>query len=222
MKSMKFVGTKKHTVDDLREISPGVFVLSFSRLNQFTPGQVVAISLDEDDPAPRIYSICSGDTDPVMSILFDVVPGGKLTTRLATLKKGDNIFCSAPYGSFYSDGRPAYWIASGTGIAPFISMLKSGQDNNNILIHGGRTPQSFYFREELVEKMGDRYIRCISSGKEEGHYPGRLTAYLNELKSFQPGYSYYLCGGAEMVVEARDILIAKGIPFNQIKSEIYF
>jgi ferredoxin--NADP+ reductase len=35
-------------------------------------------------------------------------------------------------------------------------------------------------------------------------------------------YKYYLCGSAEMVVDVRDILIAKGIPYEQIFAEIYF
>ncbi len=37
-----------------------------------------------------------------------------------------------------------------------------------------------------------------------------------------PGLKYYLCGSAEMVVDTRDILIRKGVPFDQIISEIYF
>lgn len=219
---MKFFGIRPHTVEDLKEIAPGVFVLSFYRQFDFIPGQVVAITTEEGDPAPRIYSICSGRDEPLMSILFNLVPEGKLTTKLALLKKGDTVYSSAPYGSFYGDGSPAYWIASGTGIAPFISMLRSGLSGNKYIIHGGRKRESFYFQDELSREMPGRYLRCSSSEQDKEFYNGRLTSYLDSLESLESGYRYYLCGSAEMVVEARDILIEKGIPYDMIFSEIYF
>jgi len=219
---MKFFGTRPHKVTSLEEIAPGVYVLSFDRQFDFFPGQVVALSIDEEDPAPRIYSICSGKDESIMSVLFIVIPGGKLTERLAGLKRGDTVFISAPYGSFYGDGSPAYWIASGTGIAPYISMLRSGLGENKVLIHGGRYLESFYFQDELLRDMPGRYIRCSSREKGDNIYHGRLTSYLREQEGLESGYRYYLCGSAEMVVEARDILIEKGIPFNNLFSEIYF
>jgi ferredoxin-NADP reductase len=222
MMSRKFFGTKPHRVTGIDEIAPGVFVLSFERLFEFIPGQVVALSLEKDDPSPRIYSICSGKDEPVISVLFIVVPGGRLTTSLANLKTGDTLFCSAPHGSFYGDGSPAYWIASGTGIAPYISMLKSGLGGNKLLIHGGRHIESFYFQDELLKEMPGRYIRCSSKEKGENIYEGRLTNWLKEQESLDSAGKFYLCGSAEMVVEARDIIIEKGISFNNIFSEIYF
>jgi len=53
-------------------------------------------------------------------------------------------------------------------------------------------------------------------------YAGRVTEYLIEQPTLNPGLKYYLCGNAEMVVDTQDILIIKGIPFDQIVSEIYF
>jgi ferredoxin--NADP+ reductase len=57
---------------------------------------------------------------------------------------------------------------------------------------------------------------------DQGVYSGRVTQYLQEQARLDPNLKYYLCGSAEMVVEARDILISKGIPFEHIISEIYF
>ena len=70
--------------------------------------------------------------------------------------------------------------------------------------------------------MGDNYIRCCSAESDHGVYSGRVTDYLEEQASLDPDLKYYLCGSAEMGVEARDILISKGIPFHHIISEIYF
>jgi ferredoxin--NADP+ reductase len=69
---------------------------------------------------------------------------------------------------------------------------------------------------------GENYIRCCTAETDEGVYPGRVTQFLEEQAGLDPAIKYYLCGSAEMVVEARDILISKGIPFEHIISEIYF
>lgn len=211
-----------HRVESLTKISSEGYLLSFFRIFSFTPGQLVALSTQAEDNSPRVYSICSGSDETEISILFNIVPGGKLTNQLIHLKKGDTIYCSEPYGTFLGDNNPAYWIASGTGIAPFISMYRSGLSENKILIHGGRAIESFYFQEELLKEFQDRYIRCSSTEKGSGVFEGRLTRYLEQTDGFNSGHRFYLCGSAEMVVEARDILISKGVEYNMILSEIYF
>ena len=117
---------------------------------------------------------------------------------------------------------PAYWIASGTGIAPFYSMFKSGIGNNKTLIHGGRDKDSFYFEKEFIPFFNNKYIRCCSKECAEGLYNGRITQFLAEETYLPPDQKYYLCGSAEMVVEVRDILISRKIPFPNIVAEIYF
>ncbi len=208
-------------VVNLNEISDGVFVLSYQRKCDFKAGQVVAITVDTNDE-PRLYSIASGEKEDEVRILFNVVPKGKLTTQLSELTKGQNIFVSEPFGKFTGSSEPAYWIAAGTGIAPFASMFYSNLAINKTLIHGGRTLDSFYFRKEFEEVFGDQYIRCCSQEKGDGVYEGRLTSYLKSLENLPDSHNYYLCGSAEMVVETRDILIHKGISFDRIIAEIYF
>ena len=70
--------------------------------------------------------------------------------------------------------------------------------------------------------MGSNYIRCCTAEQDENVFSGRVTEYLKEQLSLNPGLMYYLCGNAEMVVDVRDILISKKIPFDHIVSEIYF
>jgi ferredoxin--NADP+ reductase len=208
------------TVINNKEISPDVHLISFARCFDFIPGQVIKISGGLKHPY-RIYSICSGNTDSEVNVLFNIKKEGFLTPLLAKLNLGDRIFVSNPYGSFICDNYPAYWIATGTGIAPFYSMFRSGIHEKKVLIHGSRYLNQFYFEDEFVQKMGKNYTRCCSSEKGQNLFYGRVTDYLSETEVEQT-HRFFLCGSAIMVVETRDLLISKGIPFTNIFTEIYF
>lgn len=211
----------KTSLTRIQEITSGIFVLAFPRTEDFRPGQMLAIALNADE-APRLYSIASGNTEKEYRILFNIQSDGFLTPRLADLKVGAKLFISRPFGSFYGTTDPDCWIAAGTGIAPFISMMESGIADNKTLIHGGRALESFYFADKFKAVLKDKYIRCSSVVEAEGIYPGRLTKYLNTAEILALDINYYICGSSQLVVDVRDILIEKGVPFNNIIAEIYF
>jgi ferredoxin--NADP+ reductase len=209
------------TITGNQEISPDVHLISWKRENSFNPGQVVKIAFDRE-MAPRIYSICGGNDEFEIRVLFNIKEEGILTPRLASVIPGMKIFASSPYGSFKDDKKPAWWIATGTGIAPFYSMFRSGISENKTLIHGARQLNQFYFEDELEWAMGERYIRCCSQQQSCNVFPGRVTKYLEEIDDLPTNINYYLCGKALMVVEVRDLLILRGVPFQNILAEIYF
>jgi ferredoxin--NADP+ reductase len=208
-------------VESIREIAEGVFVLDFKRFFEFEAGQIISITL-AGNGVPRMYSIASGEHHENIQVLFNVVNDGHLTPVLSCLKAGDNIWSSAGFGKFTGTDGEAWWIAQGTGIAPFASMFRSGQQKNKFLIHGGRYSGSFYYSDEFEPVLKDHYIRCCSRDDVPGVFHGRVTDFLNSLTSLRPESLYYLCGSSEMVVETRDILIKKGVPFKRIVGEIYF
>jgi len=203
------------------ELSSGVYLISWKRTIAFTAGQVVKLSIDQQQP-PRIYSICSGEDDEKMSVLFNVKDEGLLTPKLAAAIPGDVLWVSNPYGNFSDDDSPAYWIATGTGVAPFYSMFRSGLSGKKILVHGVRFLHQFYFEDELEWALDKNYIRCCSREQSCIAVPGHVTDYLIEKNDFPKDYKYYLCGKSLMVVEVRDLLISKGIPLDKIFAEIYF
>ena len=113
-------------------------------------------------------------------------------------------------------------VATGTGIAPFYSMLRSGLAVNKTLIYGNRYLEQFHFYDEFSTILGSNYLRCCTAEYNAEVYHGRVTEYLAMQPALDPNLKYYICGSAEMVVDTRDTLINKGIPFDQIVSEIYF
>ena len=210
----------KQTVTSHVEISPDVFLLGVRRRFDFLPGQTVKLSLDDGEP-PRIYSICSGNRDEELKVLYNLIEGGNLTPQLARLKPGDSIDVSEPGGSFIGTEDPAVWIATGTGVAPFYSMLRSGLAGNKVLVHGVRRASEFYFSSEWKRALGERYHRFCSGEDIDGIPRGRVNLFL-ENEPLPMDQKYYLCGQAIMCVEVRDLLISRGIPFGNVVVEIYF
>jgi ferredoxin--NADP+ reductase/benzoate/toluate 1,2-dioxygenase reductase subunit len=112
--------------------------------------------------------------------------------------------------------RKLVFIASGTGIAPFHSFVRSYPGIDYTLIHGVRYKNEAYERDDYDPT---RYILCTS--KNNGGHKGRVTRFL-------PGYPvernmlFYLCGNNSMIYEVYHILRDKGIPDENIISEVYF
>jgi len=220
----------KHSLGDIQlyaakitrteDLGEGVFVYYFKKFFKFNSGQVVAIALDKDEP-PRLYSIASSPNDEEIAILFKIKPDGFLTPRLAEVKIGEEILVSKAFGAFYGTEKEDYWIAAGTGIAPFVSFLKNNLSKGKTLIHGGRASNSFYFSELFQNEKELQYIPCSSVMNEEGYYSGRLTEYLKH-ESLDIKKSFFVCGSSEMVVQVRDILIERGVDYDKIIAEIYF
>ncbi|MDA3893806.1 MAG: hypothetical protein PF517_19250 [Salinivirgaceae bacterium] len=209
---------QKVSILNKQEITPNVFLIEFKRTFNFIPGQIIGLTNNLDLP-PRLYSICSSPANKNIAILFNVKSDGKLTPPLADTKLGDSVWITPVQGKFIFNNEPSWWIATGTGIAPFYSMLKSGQRPLK-LIQGGRAIDDFYFSNEF--KQLPDYIKCSSQYAGEGFYNSRLTKYLKEYTHLPTDINYYLCGSAEMVVDVRNLLICKGIPFGNIITEIYF
>ncbi|MCK5730407.1 MAG: oxidoreductase [Draconibacterium sp.] len=210
----------EYIISNNEEISSGVYLISFERDFDFLPGQVVKIALDLEYP-PRIYSICSGNRESEIKILFDIKEDGILTPKLAGMIPGEKILVSKPYGSFLGTTEPAWWISTGTGIAPFYSMFQSGLKTDKKLLHGVRYLNQFYFEDELEWALDDNYVRCCSQESSCDVFFKRVTDYLKTITEF-PDVKYYICGNALMVVEVRDLLISKGVLFENILAEIYF
>lgn len=211
------------TVLSHTEVAPGVYILRFSRPadQSFKAGQMLWVRYPMQGPA-RLYSIASGENEPFFEIIYNVVETGALTPTLSQVKVGETIWISAPAGKFTSAGKPAVWIATGTGIAPFASMVRSGLTDEILLIQGGRHQNSFYYHEIFSQTPNLTYVKCMSREKAEGYFQGRVTDFIVKVYQPLPQRQHLLCGSAEMVVEVRDLLIAKGIPYQNLISEIYF
>jgi ferredoxin--NADP+ reductase len=221
MKTWDDLTYSTYTVVSNVQIAQGAYILSFVRDFNFLAGQVIALGISPKI-APRLYSIASGENDVNIEILYSEKSDGELTPMLSLLKNDDRIIVSKPFGTFTQISDDAVYVAAGTGIAPFISRILSVKGKNPTLIHGASYPEFFYYDKYLIENLGNNYIQCCSRCNTDEYIQGRVTDFLKQWKNLDPTKKYYLCGSSEMVVDTRDVLISRGVPFGNINAEIFF
>lgn len=214
--------TKPVTVQSIRHLTDSAYVLRFDRNERpFLAGQHVILGIKNENNA-REYSVYSGENDDYFEVLIKEVLEGDVSKRLKKLKPGSQLQMDGPMGFFTLDKEDTQntkivLIATGSGIAPFRSYVRSYPNLNYKILHGVRHANEGYDQDEYE---ADRYVLC-TTGDESGNYHGRVTDYLRE-KELEPGAHYFLCGNVKMIHEAFDILTEKGVPEDNMHAEVYF
>lgn len=216
------IDTHYYKVAELRSLTENTFVLSLPKSRfKFEAGQHISLSIMGDYQS-REYSIYSAEEGENLEILVKEVEGGYFSPKLKHLKTGDLVEVHGPFGKFGLDEKKRdthqhVFIASGTGIAPFHSMVKTNPDLNYQLIHGVRYMNEAY---EIGEYERSRVIVCTSRD-EKGDFYGRLTDYLKKT-DFAKNTCFYLCGNSDMIFDAMEILKSKGFDRDSVTVEVYF
>jgi ferredoxin-NADP reductase len=200
---------------------------------QFTPGQFVSIKENiAGREVTRAYSIASPPDGKRFALCLNRVAEGLVSPRLFALEPGEHIEVQEPLGYFTlrHPERPAVFVATGTGIAPFRSILLSALPNSSApitLLFGARHPHGLLYREEL-ESLAQRHphFRFISTITRPGETwqgnIGRVQAHLDEaLAGHAIMPDVYVCGLKEMVDEVRLVLKQRNFDRKQIIYEKY-
>jgi ferredoxin-NADP reductase len=216
------IDTNYYKVEELRQLTENTFVVSLPKSRfKFVAGQHISLSI-KGDYQSREYSIYSSEESDNLEVLVKEVEGGYFSPKLKHLKAGDVVEVHGPFGKFGLDEKKRethehVFIASGTGIAPFHSIVKSYPGLNYKLIHGVRYANEAYEIEEYDRK---KFVVCASRD-EKGDFKGRLTEYLRKA-SFGKNTCFYLCGNSDMIFDAMEILKEKGFDRESVTVEVYF
>lgn len=212
----------KHKITSVRDLTPSTYVVRMDRGGmQFKAGQNLNLGLS-GSPEKRDYSIYSGTGDDYLEILVKEVDEGLVSKQLKRLNPGDELDVDGPFGFFtpkdedIKNGKFLF-IASGTGIAPFHSLVKSFPEINYKLIHGIRHTNETYDKDTYAE---GKYISCISREKG-GDFDGRVTDYF-KANSVDKETRCFLCGNVNMIYDVFDILKEQGVPSENLHAEVYF
>jgi ferredoxin--NADP+ reductase len=237
----------QETVLEVRHWNESLFSFKTTRDAgfRFKNGHFVMIGLEvEGKPLLRAYSVASANYEEHLEFYSIKVPGGPLTSRLQHLKPGDRVLVGKkPTGtlviSHLLPGRRLYLLSTGTGLAPFMSMIRDPetyeQYEHVILAHGVRTASELgyadYIRHELPqhEYLGEQVQKQLlyypTVTREAFENQGRLTDLIDTGKltadvgmpDLNPEHDrVMICGNPSMLDELVSRLDARG--FREGKS----
>jgi CDP-4-dehydro-6-deoxyglucose reductase len=219
------------------EIAPGVRHFVFeapevARLD-FVPGQFVSFSdIVEGKEITRAYSIASAPSEGNrFELCLNRVDDGAFSPHLFDLAAGDSVEMRPPLGLFVlrQPPRDTLMVATGTGIAPFRSMLHAQLDEKSpafTLLFGVRHESHLFYRKEF-EEMARRFPHfrfwptLTQPGPGWHGRTGRVQAHLAEATGERRDIDVFLCGLKPMVDDVRLILKGMGFDRKQIRYEKY-
>lgn len=161
---------------------------------RFENGQFVMIGLEiEGKPVMRAYSVASANWEPELEFFSIKVPDGKLTKHLQKIKVGDTVTISKkPTGTLVAGhllpGKNLYLLATGTGLAPFMSIIKDpdiyDQFDKIVLVHSVRYISELAYQNEILNVLpNNEFIGDIVKEKLE-YYPTVTRERLDNYSDF--------------------------------------
>jgi CDP-4-dehydro-6-deoxyglucose reductase len=193
----------------------------------FKAGQFISFEVHQDGkkfPLTRPYSIASPPSQKdTLDLLLNLVPGGPGSSYLFSLRPGDRTQFKGPAGAFYlheDRGRDHLLVATGTGIAPFRSMLytlcQQPSASAITLVWGIRHQRDLYYQDELEvlarAHPNFRFIMTLSRpGEGWARETGRVTRYIDQSVESVQNLAVYLCGNSGMLKDVSEVVRTKGL-----------
>lgn len=224
----------RQTITDILPLTPSLFSFRCTRDDgfRFTAGQFARLGVrtERGNLVWRAYSMVSSPYDEFLEFFSIVVPDGEFTSVLSRLKVGDELLIEKQPQGFltldrFVDGRDLWLLASGTGLAPFLSILQDftawERFEHIVLIYSVRTEAELAYRELLQELLTRDhvaphahkliFIPVVTREKVAGCLGQRITGLLDNGQLEQaaglamtPEHSRVLiCGNPQMVDDIR-------------------
>jgi ferredoxin-NADP reductase len=227
------------------EVASGLAIVGVEALEEpfpFQPGQYATLGLMGPEKLIQRPMSISSTADDLAEYEFFIrlVEQGGLTPLLWERTVGDPINIKGPKGKFLlqDDGRTCLFVASGTGLAPFISMIQTlrgrGQTRDIVLLHGVSYDYDLAWREQLTELANGggfplRYVGTISRPQSCPDWTGctgRVEAILSDQLDAHgltaEDTTIYLCGNPDMVSAVEEIAAERDFAPEQVRKELYW
>lgn len=204
-----------------RRLSANAFELMLAKPAGFAFSAGQRLQLEIAD-VRRDYSIASAPSEKDIRLCIRQVARGRLSAHLAHAGAGARVTFTGPHGyfTFKPSPRPAVFVATGTGIAPFRAMAGAGV-RGFTLLHGVKSSEQLYYRE-FFQARAAVYVACLTAGRTTGpaEFSGRVGDYLRS--RLAPGtYDFYLCGRQDMIRDVT-LLIDEAFDGSLVYSEIFY
>ncbi len=227
----------RQTLLEVETLTPSLFTLRTTRDAgyRFRAGQFARLGVTKADGSTvwRAYSMVSAPHDEHLEFFSIVVPGGEFTSELSRLAVGDTLMVDKTSFGFltldrFVDGRDLWLLATGTGLAPFLSILQDlevwQRFERIILVYSVRQAAELAYQpliddlknRDYLEGVADKllYIPVVTREEVPGALNGRITTLIEngELEraaglELTPEHSrVMLCGNPQMIDDTRAVL----------------
>ena len=225
------------TLLDVQPLTPSLFTLRTTRDTgfRFRAGQFARLGVTKADGSTvwRAYSMVSSPFDEFLEFFSIVVPGGEFTSELSRLQVGNTLLVERQAFGYltldrFVDGRDLWLLSTGTGVAPFLSILQDFEVwerfERIILVYSVREARELAY-QSLVAELSERdylaehahklqFIPTVTREKVPGALHGRITSLIEsgELEreagvELAPEHSrVMLCGNPQMIDDTRALL----------------
>jgi len=232
----------RQTLLDVQPLTPSLFSLRTTRDPgfRFRSGQFARLGVTKADGSVvwRAYSMVSAPHDEHLDFFSIVVPGGEFTSELSRLKEDDSLLIDRQAFGFltldrFVDGRDLWLLATGTGIAPFVSILQDFEAWERFdsikLVYSVREAKELAYldliagleqRDYLADYAGKlQFIPVVTREQHPGALTERITTLIEngELEraaglALTPEHSrVMLCGNPQMIDDTRQVLKQRGL-----------
>lgn len=232
------VAIRTETVTDVHHWNENLFSFKTTRQDtfRFSNGHFVMLGLKVDDkPILRAYSLVSANYEEYLEFLSIKVADGKLTSKLQHLQKGDKILISnKPVGTLIIDNltpsKRLLLLATGTGIAPFISIIKDPDTYDRfeeiVLVHGVRQVNDLAYKEYLTnhlpkdeyigKNVRDQFTYLPTVSRDEFERQGRITKLISDgdIMLDPKTDRIMLCGSKDMLEDLSKLLDERGFSIS--------
>lgn len=235
-------------ITERREWTPKLFSFRLTRpaSYRFTAGQFARLGVGDGNGATiwRAYSMVSAPYDEFLEFFSIVVPDGEFTTRLVQRRIGETVLLERnPFGFLtidrFPDGRDLWLLATGTGVAPFLSMLQAPETWSRfervVLAYSVRSADELAYLDwlaalrqhplvgEAITPERWRFVPAVTRTPTPGALPVRLTRALDDGSleaaagfGLSPDRSRIMvCGNPQMVDDCRARLGARGFKLSR-------
>jgi glycine betaine catabolism B len=212
--------------------SSNIRTLQFAWPLDFRPGQAIQVHFPGEEKK-RFFSISSSPTEKGrVEITVKADPKGPLMGILDKLRPGSTLPVAGPFGSFTLPSemdRPLCFIAAGSGITPFRSMIKFLIDEHQLpeswIFHSARAPEDFVFRSQFAQWEGAHrklhYVPALTRDPQADwiYETGRITEKMLRKHIELEAHCFLLCGPPVFVADMEKMLQSLGIEAGQIRRE---
>ncbi|WP_433588668.1 ferredoxin--NADP reductase [Pseudomonas koreensis] len=225
------------TLLDVKPLTPSLFTLRTTRDAgfRFRAGQFARLGVEKADGSRvwRAYSMVSSPFDEFLEFFSIVVPGGEFTSELSRLRPGDKLLVERQAFGYLTldrvvDGRDLWLLSTGTGVAPFLSILQDFEVwerfERIILVYSVREARELAYLD-LIEQLAQRdylaehahklrFIPTVTREVHPGALNGRITTLIESgelereagLELTAEHSRVMLCGNPQMIDDTRALL----------------